>query len=104
GTEWTRRHERTLGLRRSWDFSTSRWSGLMAADAKKREGPVVQAHDQRSLGRVGIIALVGFTIGIVWPRLAGVSLVPEAPVEDEGPLLDEESEDEEPTPTEPEMI
>lgn len=76
----------------------------MAAEAKKREGPVVRAHDERSLGRVGIIALVGFTIGIVWPRLAGVSLVPEAPVEDEEPLSEEESEAQEPTPSEPEMI
>jgi hypothetical protein len=29
---------------------------------------------------VGIIALVGFAIGIAWPRLAGVKLVPSAPV------------------------
>jgi hypothetical protein len=33
------------------------------------------------LGRVGVIAVIGFAIGIVWPRLAGVSLVPSAPVE-----------------------
>lgn len=31
-------------------------------------------------GRVGIIALVGFAIGIAWPRLAGVKLVPSVPV------------------------
>ncbi len=30
--------------------------------------------------RVGIIAVVGFAIGIAWPRLAGVKLVPSAPV------------------------
>jgi hypothetical protein len=29
---------------------------------------------------VGIIALVGFAIGIAWPRLAGVKLVPSVPV------------------------
>jgi hypothetical protein len=33
------------------------------------------------LGRVGLIAVIGFAIGVVWPRLAGVSLVPSAPVE-----------------------
>lgn len=33
------------------------------------------------LGRVGLIAVFGFAIGIVWPRLAGISLVPSAPVE-----------------------
>jgi len=32
------------------------------------------------LGRVGLIAAVGFLAGIVWPRLAGIRLVPELPV------------------------
>jgi hypothetical protein len=31
-------------------------------------------------GRVGIIAVIGFAIGIAWPRLAGVKLVPSVPV------------------------
>jgi hypothetical protein len=31
------------------------------------------------LARVGVIALVGFAIGIVWPWLAGVRFVPSAP-------------------------
>jgi hypothetical protein len=35
------------------------------------------------LGRVGLIALAGFVIGIVWPRLAGMQLVPSAPAEDD---------------------
>jgi Bacterial SH3 domain len=30
-------------------------------------------------GRVGIIAVVGFAIGMVWPHLAGVKLVPSVP-------------------------
>lgn len=30
-------------------------------------------------GRVGIIVTVGFTIGILWPRLAGFKLVPSVP-------------------------
>ena len=33
------------------------------------------------LGRVGIIALVGFGLGVAWPRLAGVRLVPTLPNE-----------------------
>jgi hypothetical protein len=36
--------------------------------------------DGVKFGRVGIIALVGFAIGIAWPRLAGVKLVPSVPV------------------------
>lgn len=40
-------------------------------------------EDKPRLGRVGIIALVGFAIGAAWPRLAGVKLVPGAPVDDE---------------------
>lgn len=35
--------------------------------------------DQPNLGRVGIIAAVGFAIGVVWPWLAGVRLVPSPP-------------------------
>ncbi|HEY3495208.1 MAG TPA: SH3 domain-containing protein [Polyangiaceae bacterium] len=31
------------------------------------------------LGRVGLIALAGFGVGIAWPRLAGIRLVPELP-------------------------
>lgn len=31
------------------------------------------------LGRVGLIALVGFAAGILWPRLAGLRLVPTLP-------------------------
>lgn len=30
-------------------------------------------------GRVGIIAVVGFAVGIAWPRLAGIRLVPSLP-------------------------
>jgi hypothetical protein len=31
------------------------------------------------LGRVGIIAAVGFGVGVLWPRLAGLRLVPQLP-------------------------
>jgi hypothetical protein len=40
--------------------------------------------DRPRLGRVGTIALVGFVIGIAWPRLAGLQMVPRPPV-DESP-------------------
>jgi Bacterial SH3 domain len=33
------------------------------------------------LGRVGLIAVIGFAVGILWPRLAGVRLVPSLPSE-----------------------
>jgi hypothetical protein len=33
------------------------------------------------LGRVGVIAVVGFAVGILWPRLAGIRLVPSVPTE-----------------------
>jgi hypothetical protein len=36
--------------------------------------------DSVKFARVGIIALIGFAIGIAWPRLAGVKLVPSVPV------------------------
>jgi len=34
-----------------------------------------------------VIALVGFLIGIAWPRLAGVKLVPSVPAEDDTPSV-----------------
>ena len=47
--------------------------------AVKVEVPGSQ-DDSVKFARVGIIALVGFAIGIAWPRLAGVKLVPSVPV------------------------
>ena len=44
----------------------------------KIEVPTPQ-QDKLRFGRVGVIALVGFLIGIAWPRLAGVKLVPGVP-------------------------
>ena len=38
-------------------------------------------QDKPKLGRVGIVAAVGFLIGIAWPWLAGVQLVPSVPGE-----------------------
>jgi hypothetical protein len=39
------------------------------------------AEDRPSWVKVGIIAAVGFMIGVAWPRLAGVRLGPSVPVE-----------------------
>ncbi|HEX7670895.1 MAG TPA: SH3 domain-containing protein [Polyangiaceae bacterium] len=38
--------------------------------------------DRPELGRVGVIAGVGFAIGIAWPWLAGVRLVPSPPTDE----------------------
>ena len=54
----------------------------MTKKAPRSRAPTVQTAEPASLGRVGIIALIGFVVGVAWPRLAGVSLVPEAPVDD----------------------
>jgi hypothetical protein len=40
-----------------------------------------QKDEPLKLGRVGIIALVGFGVGVAWPHLAGVRLVPTLPSE-----------------------
>jgi hypothetical protein len=56
----------------------------LAAATDKRQPVKVEVpgsqDDGVKFGRVGIIAVVGFAIGIAWPRLAGVKLVPSAPV------------------------
>src|SRR5690242_3486161 len=38
-------------------------------------------EDKPRFGRVAIITLAGFAIGIAWPRLAGMKLVPSVPEE-----------------------
>jgi hypothetical protein len=52
----------------------------------KIEVPTPQ-DDKLRFGRVGVIALVGFLIGVAWPRLAGVKLVPSVPTEDQTPSV-----------------
>lgn len=56
----------------------------MALATEKRQPVKVEVpgsqEDGIKLGRVGVIAVVGFAIGIAWPRLAGVKLVPGVPV------------------------
>ncbi|HEX4334815.1 MAG TPA: SH3 domain-containing protein [Polyangiaceae bacterium] len=39
-------------------------------------------QDKPELGRVGVIAVAGFVIGVAWPWLAGVRLVPSPPTEE----------------------
>ncbi len=58
------------------------------AVSRHKSGPVrievPKPEDEKlRFGRVGIIAFVGFAIGIAWPRLAGVKLVPDPPNEEE---------------------
>lgn len=52
--------------------------------------PRVRDIGPASLRTVGLIAAGGFVLGVVWPRLAGVSLVPEVPLEEARTALDEE--------------
>lgn len=50
-------------------------------------------QDRVRLGKVGIIAAVGFAIGIAWPRLAGLELVDPPPgYEPKSAAADDESE------------
>lgn len=51
----------------------------------------VPKTDNARLGRVGLIAVAGFMIGLVWPRLAGISLVPRVPNEKGEPQKEEPS-------------
>lgn len=51
--------------------------------SKRASGPTLTQKGDHSRVHVLIIAGVGFLIGVVWPRLAGVSLVPEAPIEED---------------------
>jgi len=39
----------------------------------------VPREDRPRFGRVGVIALVGFVVGVSWPHLSGVRIVPRAP-------------------------
>ena len=39
------------------------------------------ADDRPAWGKVAVLAVVGFAVGIAWPRLAGVRLGPSAPAE-----------------------
>jgi Bacterial SH3 domain len=59
---------------------------------------VTSETSPESLGKVGWIAALGFAIGVAWPRLLGVSLVPEAPVRE---TLPKEEESREVAPSEP---
>jgi len=57
----------------------------MAATSRKEPSlhvdvPMAGA-DRPSWGRVGAVAAVGFLIGVVWPKLAGVKIGPAAPTE-----------------------
>jgi hypothetical protein len=79
----------------------------MNSSKTARSGPTIaQKKTDHSKGHVLIIALVGFVIGVVWPRLAGVSLVPEAPVEDEVQSDEDDAQATAKTavPQEPELI
>ena len=47
------------------------------------------SEDRPRLARVGLVAASGFVLGILWPWLAGVTLVPRPPVDELSPAADE---------------
>ncbi|HEY3822502.1 MAG TPA: SH3 domain-containing protein [Polyangiaceae bacterium] len=52
--------------------------------SRKADGPLTvqipgPAEDRPSWTRVGVIAAIGFVVGVAWPRLAGVRLGPSVP-------------------------
>jgi hypothetical protein len=54
--------------------------------SRKADGPLEvhiprAADDHPSWVQVGVIAVIGFVVGVAWPRLAGVRLGPNAPAE-----------------------
>ncbi|NUP05582.1 MAG: SH3 domain-containing protein [Polyangiaceae bacterium] len=55
----------------------------MALFAKKSDSVAIEvpsAKEDRALtSKVGIVAVVGFAVGVVWPRLLGVSVGPDVP-------------------------
>jgi hypothetical protein len=53
-------------------------------------------EDKPRIGRVAIITVVGFAIGILWPRLAGVKMVPNVPNEESGAVAEVSAEPKEP--------
>jgi len=61
--------------------------------SKRASGPTLTRKGEQSKAHVLIIALIGFVVGVVWPRLAGVSLVPEAPIERAEPADEAENPD-----------
>lgn len=49
----------------------------------QQKNPRIELPKEESfrLGRVGVIAAIGFGVGLIWPHLAGLRLVPEVPSE-----------------------
>jgi hypothetical protein len=60
-------------------------SSMTASNRKRPREPAIvvpkPADEQPRFGRVGAIAAVGFIVGVAWPGLARVELVPQPPVE-----------------------
>jgi hypothetical protein len=62
-------------------LSRTEITAVARAKSLKFQVPLAGA-DKPHLGRVGMIAATGFVLGIVWPWLAGVTLVPKPPQEE----------------------
>ena len=45
------------------------------------------AEDSPAWSRVGVVGAIGFVVGILWPRLAGLQMAPNVPGDARGPEL-----------------
>jgi hypothetical protein len=73
-----------------------------AAAAKAKAGrPKVSIPEKEGvqLVHVAAIAAIGFVVGVAWPKLAGVSLVPAVPVDGASPAMSATPQDEVPGET-----
>ncbi len=73
---------------------------MARAKSLKLQVPLAGA-DRPHLGRVGLIAATGFLLGIAWPWLAGVTLVPRPPRDELTPVAEKADEGEKPAQAPP---
>jgi len=64
---------------------------MSVSNRKRPRAPAIvipsQADEQPRFGRVGAIAAVGFVVGVAWPSLARLELVPQPPTDSPAPSL-----------------
>src|ERR1700723_4148949 len=80
------RAERSANYRRDFARFWAAWYVLHPSMIGRSSRPLTvqlppEGTDRPSWIKVGAIALIGFTVGVVWPRLAGIRPGPSAPGE-----------------------